>query len=318
MTRTPVFSSDKPQALPGAAPVLKWAGGKGQLLPVLRMRFPRELNAGQIHTYAEPFVGGGAVFFDIVQTAPNLERVFLYDVNRELVILYQVLKRDVDALVNELGAVRDAYLALDPEGRKHYFYSSRQTYNAERNEIEVSEYSKNWVRRAAQTVFLNRTCFNGLFRVNSKGEFNVPFGRYSNPAILNESRLMAASQALQLAQIVLGDFSQVTEVVDKHSFVYYDPPYRPISQTASFNAYMKSNFNDDEQRRLAEHFRLLDKRGVKQLLSNSDPTNHTDDPFFDELYNGFEIERVQANRMINSKASKRGNVRELLIRNYAL
>lgn len=316
MTQALLFPmTDTPQ-LSGAAPVLKWAGGKGQLLPVLRQRFPDGLDARQIRTYAEPFIGGGAVYFDIVQTYPYLERAFLYDVNPELVILYTVLKHDVDALVNELGSIRTEYLPLEEEERKAYYYRARDAYNAGLEATSGDQYSMAWILRAAQTVFLNRTCFNGLFRVNSKGHFNVPFGRNGNPAILDEARLRAASAALQLAEIHLGDFSNVGRVADRNTFVYYDPPYRPISNTSSFNSYMKGSFNDDAQRRLAEHFRALDERGVKQLLSNSDPTNHGDDPFFDDLYQGFIIERIEANRMINSKAGKRGAIRELLIRNY--
>lgn len=299
-----------------AAPVLKWAGGKGQLLPVLRERFPSQLASGEVHTYAEPFVGGGAVFFDLIQAYPHLERVFLYDVNQELVILYTVLRDDPDALINELGRLSDAYASLDAEEREQFFYGTRKIYNDRREELTVERYDPGWAVRAAQTMFLNRTCFNGLFRVNSKGEFNVPFGRYANPLILNEERLTAASRVLQMAEVRLADFSAVAEIADEQTFIYYDPPYRPISNTASFNAYMKSSFNDDEQERLATHFRMLDGRGVLQLLSNSDPTNHGDDPYFDELYAGFTIERVQANRMINSKASKRGAIRELLIHNY--
>lgn len=316
MTQPSLFPTTYASSLNGAAPVLKWAGGKGQLLPTLRARFPQALRDGAIRTYAEPFVGGGAVFFDLVQAFPRLERAFLFDVNPELIVLYSVLQRDVDALVGELGTLRDTYLPLEEEERKTYFYRVRKAYNSAAVRISSEAYSASWVSRAARTIFLNRTCFNGLFRVNSKGEFNVPFGRNGNPAILDEGRLRAASTALQRAEVQLGDFSDVGLVADKGTFVYYDPPYRPISNTSSFNSYMKGVFNDDAQRRLAAHFRELDERGVKQLLSNSDPTNYGEDSFFDDLYRGFTIERIEASRMINSKASKRGAVRELLIRNY--
>lgn len=316
MVQAQLFASVTPPTLSGAAPVLKWAGGKGQLLEVLRGRFPRSLGSGEIRTYVEPFVGGGAVFFDVVQAFPRLERALLIDVNPELIGLYTVLKRDVDALVGELGAIRDRYLPLEGEARREIYYQVREAYNADLGQVSVDTFGQALIRRAAQTVFLNKTCFNGLFRVNAEGRFNVPFGRNANPAILDEKRLRVASAALQLAEIRLGDFSDASEVADRQTFVYYDPPYRPISSTSSFNSYMKGPFNDDAQRRLAAHFRALDERGVKQLLSNSDPTNHGDDPFFDDLYRGFVIERVKASRMINSKASKRGAVQELLIRNY--
>lgn len=315
MNQAVLFPSTRTPSLNGAAPVLKWAGGKGQLLPVLRERFPDALKNGQVRTYAEPFVGGGAVYFDLVQTYPNLERAFIYDVNPELIILYTVLKHDVDSLIGELGSIRDDYLPLEEEDRKAFFYRTRDAYNSDIPR-DLGGYNSTWIFRAAQTVFLNRTCFNGLFRVNSKGQFNVPFGRNGNPSILDEKRLRGASAALQLAEVRLGDFADVGNVADEDTFVYYDPPYRPISSTSSFNSYMKGPFNDDAQRRLAAHFRALDERGVKQLLSNSDPTNYGADPFFDDLYRGFVIERIEANRMINSKASKRGAIRELLIRNY--
>ena len=317
MIGTPLFDSTAILDLATtAAPVLKWAGGKGQLLPELRQRYPHGLETGTIRTYAEPFFGGGAVFFDLVQTYPQLECAYLFDVNYELVILYRVIKQDVNALIRELQPLSKRYLALGEEGRKSCYYEMRDAYNAELADLDKGCYSDTWPRRAAQTVFLNKTCFNGLFRVNSKGGFNVPVGRYKNPKILDEPRLRAAAAALQKAVIGLGDFSQVTELADERTFVYYDPPYRPISDTSSFTSYMQGEFNDDDQRRLAAHFQALDKRGVKQLLSNSDPTNHVEDPFFDELYEGFCIERIDANRVVNSKASGRGTIRELLIRNY--
>lgn len=316
MAQVSLFPSLQAPVMSGAAPILKWAGGKGQLLPTLRERLPTGLDTGQVRVYAEPFVGGGAVFFDLIQRFPKLEHALLLDVNPELVALYSVLQKDVDALVNELASLRDRYLPLDEEERKSYYYRIRGSYNTEVTNPKPSVMSLSKVRRAAQTVFLNRTCFNGLFRVNSRGQFNVPFGRNGNPAILDERRLRASSSALQLAEIRQGDFSEVREIASEEAFIYYDPPYRPISATASFNSYAKGAFNDDEQVRLATLFRTLDKVRAKQLLSNSDPTNHGDDPFFDDLYSGFIVERVEASRMINSKSSKRGSVRELLIRNY--
>lgn len=316
MTQTALFPSKATSAAAQAAPVLKWAGGKGQLLPALRQRYPSELFAGQITTYAEPFVGGGAVFFDIIRTFSEIERVFLFDVNPELIVLYTVIKLEVDALIDALKPMSDFYLNQDSDGRKDYYYRVRTRYNATSGTIEPNRVDSNWIERAAQTIFLNKTGFNGLFRVNRSGHFNVPAGRNGNPDIVNEARLLAASAAFERATIRVGDFSLVSDIADAHTFVYYDPPYRPISPTSSFKSYMKNDFDDGEQQRLAEHFRYLSNRGVKQLLSNSDPANYIDDPFFDELYAGFIIERVHATRMINSKATGRGPVRELLIRNY--
>lgn len=309
--------SDPPAPFADAAPVLKWAGGKGQLLPQLRGRYPQGLEPGTLTTYIEPFFGGGAVFFDLLKSYPGLEHIYLCDANPELIVLYRVIQQDVDALVTAASDLEARYLALDEAGRKAFFYELRAAFNREHDSFAFGVYSAAWVSHAAKTLFLNKTCFNGLFRVNRKGHFNVPHGRYKNPNVLNEPRLRAVSAALQRAEIRLGDFAQIAELADDQTFIYYDPPYRPISETATFTAYTGA-FGDDAQRRLAALYRELDRRGAKQLLSNSDPTNYVADPFFDDLYEGFCIERISANRMINAKASKRGAVREILVRNYAV
>ncbi|MDZ7704106.1 MAG: DNA adenine methylase [Trueperaceae bacterium] len=311
----PIFQTEDAALLTRAAPVLKWAGGKGQLLPQLRERYPKGLEHRTLTTYIEPFFGGGAVFFDLVKTCPGLEHIYLCDVNPELVLLYRVIQRDIDTLIEALRGFEETYLSLDEEARKAFFYELRSSFNDVRGSIDFGRYSSEWVLRAAKTLFLNKTCFNGLFRVNRKGHFNVPHGRYKNPTILHEPRLRAAHEALRYAEIRLGDFAQIAELADEKTFVYYDPPYRPISETATFTSYAGA-FGDDEQRRLAALYRALDTKGATQLLSNSDPTNYVDDPFFDDLYAGFCIERIDANRMINAKASKRGAVREILVRNY--
>lgn len=311
----PIFQTEDEALLTKAAPVLKWAGGKGQLLPQLRERYPKGLEHGTLTTYIEPFFGGGAVFFDLVKRWEGLEHIYLCDVNPELVLLYRVIQRDIDSLVEALRDFEETYLSLDEEARKAFFYEIRSSFNEVQDSIDVARYGSEWVSRAAQTLFLNKTCFNGLFRVNRKGHFNVPHGRYKNPTILHEQRLRAAHEALRYAEIRLGDFARIADLADDKTFVYYDPPYRPISKTATFTSYA-GEFGDDEQRRLAALYRDLDAKGAKQLLSNSDPTNYVDDPFFDDLYAGFCIERIDANRMINSKASKRGAVREILVRNY--
>jgi len=318
MTQQVLFTPTISRTLAKAGPILKWAGGKGQLLADLRRRYPQGLESGQISSYAEPFIGGGAVYFDLIQRYPRVERAYIFDVNPELVMVYESIKREVEALIGELQSLVAEYLPLDEAGRKVRYYEVRDTYNSELNARSMARFGAAWIRRAAQTIFLNRTCFNGLFRVNSRGEFNVPAGRYKHPSMPSVERLRAAAVALQLAEIRLGDFSMITELADERTFIYYDPPYRPISTTSSFTSYMKGSFNDDDQRRLAAQFRALNERGVKQLLSNSDPTNHSEDPFFDNLYKGFYIERLQANRMINSKSERRGVIRELLIRNYEL
>ena len=295
-----------------AAPILKWAGGKTQLLPILEQNFPEALLSGQVDTYIEPFVGGAALFFHLASHY-DIKKAYLFDINPELILLYNTLKLHPDALIRHLDSIEKQFLPLDDSKRRDFFEAVRNHYNTTRQENSETAHPL----RAAQTIFLNRTCFNGLFRVNSRGGFNVPFGRYTNPRILFEDKLRAASAALQIADIRLADFSLVGDIANRNSFIYYDPPYRPISQTAQFTAYSKEAFDDKEQRRLSTLYRAIHARGASQLLSNSDPTNYINDPFFDVLYEGFNILRVDASRRINSKATSRGVVREILIKNYA-
>ncbi|MGF1480575.1 MAG: DNA adenine methylase [Cyanophyceae cyanobacterium] len=296
------------------SPVLKWAGGKTQLLPQIEKNYPPELNAS-ISTYIEPFVGGGAVFFNVVSNF-NLQQSYLFDTNADLVILYKVIQKDVETLIQELTKLEECYLNRENHYRKTFYYSCRDRYNTFNKQVNTESYSKSWAKRAALTVFLNRTCFNGLYRVNSQGHFNVPAGQYKNPTICHAQNLKAVSQALQSAHIAQRDFSEVLKYADSHTFIYYDPPYRPISKTASFNSYAASEFNDDEQRRLRDVFAAASHKGALQMLSNSDPTNYVNDPFFDELYKEFKIKRVMASRAINSKADRRGAIREILVTNY--
>lgn len=300
-----------------ASPVLKWAGGKTQLLPVLNEHYPIELSKGEIETYIEPFVGSGAVFFDLYNKYP-IPKAYLSDVNPELVILYNSLKEDVSCVIQELALLSAYYLSQNSEeARKELFYTVRKQYNSEMTVAHKAVHHTPFnAKRAAMTIFLNKTCFNGLFRVNSKGYFNVPHGRYKNPTILFKEKLEAAALALQNATIQLADFTECEQYVSGKTFIYYDPPYRPVSETALFTSYSKETFGDDEQRRLAENIKKLSGQNVLQLLSNSDPSNYIEDPFFDDLYSGFHIYRVEAKRMINSNASKRGTLREILVRNY--
>jgi DNA adenine methylase len=296
-------------------PVLKWAGGKKQLLPQLRARYPAKLKENQINIYIEPFLGGGAVFFDLVSNF-QIKKSYLFDLNPELIILYKVIQKDVDILIEELSILSDKYLALDTDERKLVYYSCRDRYNCFEKKIDTTGYQQEWCKRAALTVFLNRTCFNGLYRVNKKGAFNVPMGSYKNPTILNEDNLRAVNQAFQIAHIQQADFSEVLKYANRDSFVYYDPPYRPISKTANFNSYSSEAFNDDAQRRLRDMFKIASEHGALQMLSNSDPSNYIEDSFFDDLYREFTIERVSASRAINSQGSKRGSIQEILITNY--
>jgi DNA adenine methylase len=328
-----------------ASPVLKWAGGKTQLLPQIRTRYPVELKSDRIDTdgwsyslsesnrvltdsykvegnlrpraltYIEPFVGGGAVFFDVVNNF-KLDRAYLFDLNPELIVLYKVIQQYVEDLIEELAVLSERYLALSEEERKQFYYHCRDRYNCFDKNTDTSIYRKQWLERAALTIFLNRTCFNGLYRVNQQGKFNVPIGKYKNPKILDIDNLYSVNRALQIACIQQADFSEALKYASPRTFIYYDPPYRPISQTASFNSYSCSEFDDRQQKRLRDIFQQASDRGALQMLSNSDPSNYIEDSFFDDLYRGFKIERIFASRAINSKGSKRGPVRELLITNY--
>lgn len=299
-----------------AKPILKWAGGKTQLLNDINNNFPEQIKTGEIKRYVEAFVGGGAVFFHVAKMNYVSEYI-LADLNHELILLYKTAQSFVDELINELSKIEEEYLSRSEIDREKYFYEQRDSFNKTLHQINFAQFHEDWVTRAAQIIFLNRTCFNGLFRVNSKGLFNVPFGKYTNPKIFDSENLRAVACVLENAIILSGDFSSVAPYVDNSTFVYFDPPYRPISKTASFNSYAKDSFDDREQRRLAEFYKTLNEKGAKLMLSNSDPKNvDPNDNFFDEVYKGFTIKRVKATRLINSKAEKRGEINELLIMNY--
>lgn len=298
-----------------AKPFIKWAGGKTQLLPVFQDYYPRELKLGLIENYFEPFLGGASVFFDIVQQY-EIKNAFLLDNNIEIVLVYQVIQQKVESLISELSKLKKQYLKINETERETFFYNLRDMFNKNKHKISKS-LEESWIKRASYTIFLNKTCFNGLYRLNKAGDFNVPFGRYANPSIYDESNLLNVSRVLQNAEIIHGDFEILNERVNDKSFVYFDPPYRPISETSLFNSYSKEGFNDNEQVRLAKTFRKLDEKNAKLMLSNSDPKNiNKTDNFFDDLYKGFNIERILATRMINSNSEKRGKIKELLITNY--
>lgn len=299
-----------------ARPFLKWAGGKTQLIRQLSQRLPPEIINGEISNYVEPFVGGGAVFFHVTQKFPFTTR-YIFDLNEELILLYRVIKKSTKKLIHELDILESEYRRGSIEDRESLFYSVRDIFNQKKSEINFQDYDPEWITRAAYSIFLNRTCFNGLFRMNRKGEFNVPFGRYKNPQILNKNNLMDVAGVLKATDIFLGDFTRCKKFVDDRTFVYLDPPYRPLNNTSSFTAYAKDGFSDKDQERLATLFKELDKKGAKIMLSNSDPGNENpDDLFFDELYSDYSIERVPARRMINCNGSHRGEINELIITNY--
>ncbi len=293
-----------------AKPFLKWAGGKTQLLDEIGQRLPQGLSTCEIDTYVEPFVGGGAVFFHIAQKYPSIKKFYLFDINDDLVNCYNIIKEDVEHLIRELLSLQDKFPDIQGPERKDFYLKIRKRFNAEK----VDQFN---TKTAAKLIFLNKTCFNGLYRVNRKGEFNVPFGDYENPRICAAKNLMIASQVLQKAQIIHGDFKKSKRYIKNHTFVYLDPPYRPLSPTAGFTSYSKENFGNEEQIRLAEFCRYIHGRGAKFLLSNSDPKNEDPaDGFFETKYKGFKIERVMAVRSINCKSSGRGKINEILVTNY--
>lgn len=288
-------------------PFVKWAGGKSQSLNILLKHLPK--NITEIKKYAEPMVGGGALFFNILSKY-SFEKLYISDINSELINAYRIIKDAVEELIATLKDMQTVFLSLEENGRKDLYYKIRSNFN----NTDLSE--KTAVDKAAQFIFLNKTCFNGLYRVNRKGQFNVPMGAYKNPTICDEENLKNISRALRNVIIVCGDYSLSKTFIDKETFVYFDPPYRPISETSGFTSYNSEIFNDNEQIRLSSFIKEIDKKGAKILLSNSDPKNiDSDDNFFDDLYKDYKISRVKATRMINSNAEKRGEINELLICN---
>ena len=296
-----------------AKPFVKWAGGKGQLLSQLDKHLPPQLD-GRPFTYVEPFVGGGAMLFYMLKKHPEIRRAVINDINAHLVTAYRVIKEHPHNLIERLSDIERKYYALDGEEAKKSFYlGARETFNEE-NLDEID--------RAKYLIFLNRTCYNGLYRENAKGKFNVPFGRNMHPTICNADTIMADSEALNRANVTIlnGDFSNTLNHLDEcgMNFVYIDPPYRPLNATSSFNSYVKEEFDDDEQIRLRDFSRELDGRlGVYWMLSNSDcSAKNPEDTFFETIYDDFYIHRVYASRAINANPNKRGKLTELLICNY--
>lgn len=292
-------------------PILKWAGGKTQLLAEITHAFPEGFG-NTIRRYAEPFVGGGAVLFDILSRY-DLDEIYISDVNAELVNMYLMVRDNADALIAILEKYQEEYLPLNNENRKQYYYDKRDEFN----NLIISGESKSGVRSAALFIFLNRTCFNGLYRANKNGLFNVPKGDQANPLICNEENIRAISAALSKVQIFCGDYSASRKFIDKNTLVYLDPPYRPLKGRDSFISYTEMEFDDSCQRELAGFIEEMDARGAYIILSNSDPKNlDPDDDFFEDLYADYDVQRIYAKRRINRNADHRGYITELLIKNY--
>lgn len=291
-------------------PFLKWAGGKSQLLKEIEQYYP--FSDGFITKYAEPFVGGGAVLFDILSKY-DLQEVYISDINSELINTYRVICDNVDALIEMLYTMQNDFIPLDTDNRKTYYLKKRERFN----DLKVNIKESISIEKAALMIFLNKTCFNGLYRVNKKGLFNVPMGSYKNPMICDENNLRAVSGKLQKVTIVCGDYREASDFIDKNTFVYFDPPYRPISDTASFTAYTANLFDDNAQIELAKFVDLINNRGAKIVVSNSDPKNsNIEDDFFDNIYSFYNIKRVNATRMINCNSEARGKIKELIISNF--
>lgn len=289
-------------------PFLKWAGGKTQLLESIQTHFP--YSKEDEFVYIEPFVGSGAVLFWVLNNYPNVQKAVINDINADLINTYNIVKTNVTGLVTTLKKWELEYHSLSElqDLKKEYYYAKRTLFN---------ERCSDKTTQASLFIFLNRTCFNGLYRVNKRNKFNVPIGSYKTPMICDESNLHLVSKILKNVTLLNGDFESTKKYADVNTFFYLDPPYKPVSKTSSFNSYAKGSFDDNEQKRLNRFCAELSAEGHKLLLSNSDVKgqNVPDDDFFDTLYSDFYIQRVSARRNINSNSSKRGYLTELLISN---
>lgn len=291
-----------------AKPFVKWAGGKGQLIPRIDQLMSVAYNKAEIDTYVEPFVGGGAVLFWVLSQHQNIKHAVINDINKDLTTAYMVVRDNLKDLKTALSELQTEYLSKNEVDRATFFLNIRDKFNKK----DLSP-----VENTACFIFLNKTCFNGLYRVNSKGKFNVPFGKYLNPTICDEANLAACSNLLQNVDILCGDFSKTIEYANQNSLFYFDPPYKPLSKTSSFTSYAAGAFDDEEQIRLRDYCQQINDAEGLFILSNSDVRQaDSANSFFDDLYDAFKIHRVSASRMINSVATKRGNVSELLICNY--
>lgn len=304
-----------------AKPFIKWAGGKTQLINHINNLIPSNFITNNNFSYVEPFVGGGAMLFNILNNhSDNLKSIIINDINIDLINVYDVIKNKSDQLIFVLNFLQKKFHELDDneEKKKEFYYEKRNIFN----ELDILDFSN---YAAALFIFLNKTCFNGLFRVNKSNHFNVPMGSYKKPMICDEQNIMLVHNKLQNVEILNGDYQNTLNIINNNNFrdnnynvlFYIDPPYRPLNATSNFNSYSKEDFNDDEQKRLKLFCDKINENGYKFILSNSDPkNNNVDDNFFDELYKDYKIIRINAKRNINSNSEKRGNITELLITNF--
>ena len=292
-----------------AKPFLKWAGGKTQLISEIEKSLPVELTKSKF-TYIEPFVGSGAVLFWMLNNFPKLEKAVINDINADLINTYKIIATKPEELISILQILQNEFHALENKAdeKADYYYCKRELYNKRKEEKSG---------QAALFIFLNRTCFNGLYRVNKSNGYNVPMGSYKKPTICDDQNILAVCNVLQKVEILCDDYEATLEKTTNNSFFYFDPPYKPLSNTSSFNSYSKDEFNDEEQIRLRNFCSKLENLGHKWMLSNSDVKGKDiNDNFFDEIYSEFLISRVKARRSINANPDKRGELNELLITNY--
>lgn len=292
-----------------AKPFIKWVGGKGQLIEQLEALLPADFAERENVTYIEPFIGGGAMLFYMLQTYPNIKSAVINDINPDLTLCYQVVRDNPNELIKSLKNIQSDYYAIHTEEeRRIFFLKQRERFNSK----SIDE-----IENTTLFFFLNRTCFNGLYRVNKAGRFNVPFGKYSTPTICDPATIYADSELLQKVEIMTGDFEQTFAKIKGNTFFYFDPPYRPLSNTSSFNDYTKEDFNDNAQIRLKLFCDRLNEIGIDFMLSNSDCLGKDgSDRFFDDLFINYNIERVWASRNVNAIASKRGKLTEIVVNNY--
>lgn len=290
-------------------PFIKWVGGKSQLIEQLEALLPVDFDSISNLTYIEPFVGGGAMLFHMLQKHKNIRYAVINDINPDLITCYRTVRDHPIELIQSLMAIQEDYYTVESEdAKKEYYLRMRDSFNNKPSDA---------IENTTLFFFLNRTCFNGLYRVNKSGKFNVPFGRYVRPLICDAKTILADSELLQRVEILSGDFEQTFHYINGKTFFYFDPPYRPLNSTSSFNDYAKEAFNDDAQIRLKLFCDTLQQVGASFMLSNSDCLGKEGkDRFFDDLYADYEINRVWASRSVNANGSKRGKLTEILVRNY--
>lgn len=291
-----------------AKPFLKWAGGKTQLINDIKKVLPKEFTKYKFN-YIEPFVGSGAVLFWMLNNFPKIEKAIINDINADLTNTYKVISHSPFELISILNQFQNEYHSLEDnsEIKKEYYLEKRENFNSRK-------FSN--TEQAAFFIFLNRTCFNGLYRVNKNNFFNVPIGSYKKPTICDAENILAVSESLKKVEILTGDYQQTLDFAERPALFYFDPPYKPLSKTSSFNSYSKDDFNDDEQIRLRDFCKKLDSLNHYWILSNSDlKSKNIEDNFFDDLYSDFNIQRIEAKRSINANPEKRGKLTELLITN---